>query len=342
MTTNTRRSFLKNTAAATALGLVSNWSIRAQTTDRIGAVLPKRRLGRSGESVTAFCLGGYHLGLPDDPRQAEAMVERSIELGVRFFDNARRYVGGRSEEYVGRFLTPKYRQDVFLMTKSPAKTGAEAKKELEESLSAMKTDHVDLWQIHALGTPQDVDARIRDGVLDAFLEAKARGRTRFIGFTGHASPKTHLHLLAFLKQRGLEMDTCQMPLNVCDASYESFQAGVLPVLLERGYGIIAMKTMAGGSMMGHRIDTTPKDLKTEDIPDVLGKSGITPEECHQYVYSLPVSALCTGCRTMEEIEHNVATLRGFTSLSDSAKQRLEGLARPFAGFNVENYKRILS
>lgn len=339
---NTRRSFLRNFSAATALGFVSRWAAQAQHSDRAGTVLPRRRLGRSGEMVTAFCLGGYHLGLPDDARQAEAMVERAIELGVRFFDNARRYVGGRSEEYMGRFLTPKYRKEIFLMTKSPAKTGAEARKELDDSLKALHTDRVDLWQIHALGTPQDVDDRIRDGVLDAFLEAKAQGKTRYIGFTGHVNPKTHLHFLAWLKQRGLELDTCQMPLNVCDVSYESFQTGVLPVLLDRGYGVIAMKTMAGGSMMGQRIDTTPKDLKTEDIPNVLEKSGITPAECHQYVYSLPVSTLCTGCRTVEQIENNVAALRGFKSLSDAEKQRLADLARPFAGFNVENYKRLLS
>lgn len=338
----TRRTFLKNTTAAAALGLVANWAQGSQESDRLGPVLPKRRLIRNGEKVTVFCLGGYHLGMPDEAKDAEAMIEKSMELGVRFYDNARRYIKGRSEEYYGRFLTPKYRKEIFLMTKSPAKTGPEVKKELEESLAAMKTDYVDLWQIHTIVDQADVDARIRDGVLDAFLEAKAQGKARYIGFTGHRNPKVHLYFLDFLKQRGLEMDTCQMPLNVCDPSWESFELGVLPVLLERDYGVIAMKTMAGGSMMGSRIDTTPKELKTEDIPDVLKGSGLTPAELHQYVYSLPVSALCTGCLTVAQIEQNVAALLRFKGLTATEKERLIALAKPYAGFNVENYKRVLS
>ncbi|NND32430.1 MAG: hypothetical protein HKN76_07540 [Saprospiraceae bacterium] len=122
--------------------------------------------------MTAFCLGGYHLGITENPKEAEAMVERSIELGIRFFDNARRYHDGRSEEYMGRFLTPKYRDQIFLMSKAPARTGEGVRQQLDESLKALNTDYLDLWQIHTFTTPEDVDNRLRDGVLDVFLEAK--------------------------------------------------------------------------------------------------------------------------------------------------------------------------
>jgi uncharacterized protein len=137
------------------------------------------------------------------------------------------------------------------------------------------------------------------------------------------------------------MDTGQMPLNVCDPSFQSFQHEVLPVLLEKKYGVIAMKTMAGGSMMGGRIDTTPKDIETKDIPDVVAKTPLTLANLHQYVYSLPVSSLCSGCRTIEELEANVKVLNEMKKLSESDMQQLVDYAKPYAGLIVENYKRIL-
>lgn len=291
--------------------------------------------------VTAFCLGGYHLGITEDPLYAEKMIERAIESGVRFFDNARGYHRGRSEEYMGRFLTPKYRDQIFLMTKSPAKTAKDARRHLEESLTALHTDQIDLWQIHALDTIEDIDQRLANGVLDVFLDAKEKGKTRYVGFTGHRNPKVHLHLLKLLAERGLELDTCQMPLNVCDPSFESFQHRVLPVLLEKEYGVIAMKTMSGGSMMGGRIDTTPEDIRTKDIPDVVSKTELTLANLHQYVYALPVSSLCSGCRFTYELEENVQVLKSLKKLSESDMQKLEQYAAPYAGLIVENYKRIL-
>ena len=193
-----RRSFIKKASAATALGLLADWAIAMPGSDRLGDLLPQRQLIRNGEKVTAFSLGGYHLGFTEDPKEAERMIERSMELGIRFYDNARRYNDGRSEEYMGRFLTPKYRDDIFLMTKAPAKTGEGVQKQLEDSLKALNTDYVDLWQIHALRTPQDVDDRINAGVLDVFLEAREKGKARYIGFTGHQNPVTHLHLKPIL------------------------------------------------------------------------------------------------------------------------------------------------
>lgn len=336
----TRREFVKKVSVATALGLVADWAMALPGSDRLGELLPQRQLIRNGEKVTAFCLGGYHLGLAEYPGDAQQMIERALELGVRFFDNARRYNDGRSEEYMGQFLTPKYRDQIFLMTKAPARTGEGVREQLEQSLKALKTDYLDLWQIHTFTTPQDVDERINAGVLDVFLEAKEKGKTRHIGFTSHQNPSTILYFLDILKQRGLEMDTCQMPLNVCDPNFESFQHRALPALLDRKYGVIAMKTMAGGSMMGKRIDTTPAEIATEDIPDVVGKTGITYAQLHQYVYALPVSALCSGCDTLQKLEENVTVLKNLKKLSKNDMAQLEKMVKPYAGYLVENYKRV--
>jgi uncharacterized protein len=335
-----RRKFIKNTASIAAFGLIADWASATPATDKLGEILPQRQLIRDGQKVTAFCLGGYHLGFIDNPADAERMVERSMELGVRFFDNARGYINGRAEEYMGKFLTPKYRDQIFLMTKAPGKTGKEVRQMLDESLKALKTDYLDLWQIHNLTTPEEVDRRVEAGVLDAFLEAKQKGKTRYIGFTGHQNPKTFLHFLKKLDGLGIEMDTCQMPLNVCDPTFESFQEHVLPVMLERKYGMIAMKTMAGGSMMGQRIDTTPQHIATKDIPDVVGKTQLTYANLHQYVYSLPVSSLCSGCLTIPQLEANVKVLRDMKKLSEADMNKLEEYAAPYAGMMVENYKRI--
>jgi len=336
-----RREFLKKSAAFAALGLVADWALAIPSSDKLGKKLPERQLIRNGEKVTSFNLGGYHVGLTDKPKEAQALIERSLELGVRFYDNARGYNKGRSEEYYGKFLTPKYRDEVFIMTKAPEKSGEGVNNQLEESLKAMKTDYIDLWQIHAIRDVNDVDNRINNGVLDAFLEAKEKGLTRYIGFTGHVNPKTHLYFLKRLDELGVELDTCQLPLNVCDPSFESFEVDVLPELLKRKYGVIAMKTMAGGSMIGTRIDTTPKSIKTEEIPNVLDDSELTLDNLHQYVYSLPISSLCSGCRTIDELEQNIEILNNLGNLSDSDKAKLIAMAKPFAGTIVENYKRVL-
>ena len=337
-----RRDFIKTSAVLGVFGMLHQWASAIPITDKHGSILPLRRLIRNGEKVTAFCLGGWHLGNTGNPAVAEKMVEMSMDMGVRFYDTARGYQRGGSEELLGRFLVPKYRDQIFLMTKSHAKTGEDAKKHLELSLRALKTDQLDLWQIHTINTPEDVDQRIEKGVLDVFLEAKEKGLTRYIGFTGHRSPVTNLHFLKRLEERGLELDTCQMPLNVLDPSFESFQKNVLPVLLEKEYGVIAMKTMSGGSMMGRRIDTTPEWIKTEMIPDMVKETGISLSELHQYVYALPVSSLVSGCNDPQQLEHNIGVLQNLKKLSESDMQSLEKLVKPFAGLIVENYKRILS
>ena len=322
--------------------MLHQWASAIPLTDTHGSILPLRRLTRNGEKVTTFCLGGWHMGNAGSPAASEKMLEMSMDMGVRFYDTARGYQDGGSEELYGRFLVPKYRDKVFLMTKSHAKTGNEVRKHLELSLKALKTDQLDLWQIHNIYTPEDADQRIENGVLDVFLEAKQKGLTRYIGFTGHRNPVTHLHFLKRLEELGVELDTCQMPLNVLDPSFESFQKNVLPVLLKKEYGVIAMKTMSGGSMMGRRIDTTPKEITTDMIPDMVRETGISPAELHQYVYALPVSSLVSGCNDLGQLEHNIGVLQSLKKLSESDMLKLEKLVKPYAGLIVENYKRVLS
>jgi len=336
-----RREFIKSSALLGIFGMLHNWASALPLADRHGTMLPLRQLIRNGEKVTAYSVGGWHLGNVADEAEAERMVEMSMDMGVRFFDTARGYQNGGSEERMGRLLVPKYRDQIFVMSKSHARSGAQAREHLELSLKALNTEQLDLWQIHTFTTPQDVDQRIADGVLDVFLEAKEQGKTRYIGFTGHQSPHTHLYFLKWLEERGLTLDTCQLPINVLDPSFESFQKQVLPVLLEKEYGVIAMKTMSGGSMMGKRIDTTPEWIKTDMIPDLVRETGITPAQLHQYVYSLPVSSLVSGCTTLAELEHNIGVLQNFKDLSDSDMQSLEKLVEPHAGLIVENYKRVL-
>ncbi|MEO0452824.1 MAG: aldo/keto reductase [Verrucomicrobiota bacterium] len=336
-----RRKFIKQATAFTALGSVIDWASSAQASDRFGEILPQRQLTQDGTKVTAFALGGWHVGAQKTEKGAQALLEKAMELGVRFYDTARGYQKGQSETYMGQFLTPKYRDSIFLMSKSPGRTAKDVRQHLDESLKALKTDYLDLWQIHTINSPEDVDSRIKEGVLDVFLEAKEQGKAKYIGFTGHRNPETHLHFLEYLDKRGLHLDTCQLPLNVCDPSFESFEKHVLPVLLEKKYGVIAMKTMAGGSMLGARIDTTPKNIKTTDIPHLVEETDISLANLHQYVYALPVSSVCSGCEAVGEVEHNVAVLKELKTMSESDRAKLVQIAKPYAGKTVENYKRVL-
>jgi aryl-alcohol dehydrogenase-like predicted oxidoreductase len=337
----TRREFLRAgcAAAAAVAGLLPYESFLAAESDKLGATLPRRVLLRNGEKTTAFGLGGFHVGKADDPQQAQQLLEKALDLGVRFFDNARGYQHGRAEEYYGRFLTPLYRDQVFITTKTGS-AGADAmRRDLEASLSALKTDHLDLWQMHAIGNRADVDRRLQGGALDELLKAKAEGKTRYIGFTGHENPAGHLYLLQKIRELGVELDTVQMPLNLCDPHYESFQRHVLPELLARKYGVLAMKTMAGGSMMGKLIDTTPKDIAEKGIPPVDREAGISLADMHRYVYGLPASVLISGCESVAELEDNVRVLRDFHPLSEPETARLLSATKPYAGNVVENYKR---
>lgn len=327
-----RRSFLRTltvSAAATSLSLGKNES------DKLGQILPTRKLGRANESVTIFTLGGSHVKDAKNARDSQAIIEKAIEVGVRSFDNAQNYGSGLAERLYGKFLSPKYRDHVFLTTKSSKSSAKEVRAELEKSLRQMKTDHLDLWQIHAIGSEKDVDNRIENGVLDEFLKAKDEGKTRYIGFTGHTSYKAHLHMLKRLRERGIQLDTCLMPMNLVDPHYDSYILNVLPELQKEDYGIFAMKTLAFGRMLGAGPESMIRRLGK---PTSLETVGIGVREMHHYAYSLPICSLCSGCDSAALVEENVGYAKAYKGMDNATRDELLAKAKPFAGAKMEHYK----
>jgi predicted aldo/keto reductase-like oxidoreductase len=219
-------------------------------------------------------------------RDAQETIEAAMEGGVRFFDNAEGYEDGRSERKYGKYLTPKYRNEIFLMTKTEQKAKTEAIKSHEASLKRLNTDYLDLWQAHTLESVEDVDERVQGGIIDVILEAKASGKVKYIGFTGHATPATHSHML----KKSDIFETCQMTVNVCDPSFKIFILHVLPELLKRNMGILAMKTLGEGSFI-KGIDQPNDNISgsVKIIPDRL-----TIKDALYFAWSLPVSTIITG------------------------------------------------
>ena len=326
-----RRAFLKSLAGLTTGVLLSSACAEGDeensTNDRLGPLLPTRRFGRTGEAVTMLGVGGWHIG---DMTEAEAQktIETALEGGVRFFDTAEGYQTGGSESRLGKLLVPKYRDDVFLMTKTRARDANEAWKHLEGSLSRLNTDRLDLWQVHAVRNPADVDERIENGVLDVMIEAKETGKTRYIGFTGHSSPAAHQRVL----EKTDIFDACQLSMNLTDVSYESFIEKVVPTLVERNIGVIGMKALANGGFFGGsqhgRHGTNPKV-----VPDRVSIS-----EAIRFVWALPVSTLITGPDNAEQMQEKIDIAKNFTGMEDDERQKLIDKVEDMAGTTVEFYK----
>ena len=243
----TRRKLLQRLALLTGASLAPWRALGAEETalsDKLGPVLPQRTLGKTGLKVTMLTVGGSHIGRPAES-VAQAVIEAAIESGIRTFDTAQLYQNGGSEERYGKFLTPKYREHVLIFTKTMAEDAATARAHLDGSLQRMKTDYLDLWALHDLRDIAKADTRVHN-VLDVMLKAKQDGKVRHIGFTGHGSWKTHAHVLELTDA----FETCQMPINIADPSYESFTLNVLPILVKRNMGVFAMKTLAADGLMG--------------------------------------------------------------------------------------------
>jgi aryl-alcohol dehydrogenase-like predicted oxidoreductase len=257
--------------------------------------VPKRPLGQTGEQVSMLGLGGAHIGRLGE-RAAVHLVRRAVDLGVTFMDNAWEYGRGRAEELMGLALADGYRDRVFLMTKHHGRDRATARQHLDDSMRRLRTDVIDLWQFHEVIYDDDPDRIFaRGGGIEAALEAREAGKIRYIGFTGHKDPRIHLEMLA----RGFAWDSVQMPLSVLDAHYRSFEREVLPVLVEQGIGVIAMKTMADGR--------------------VLSSGAATPRDALSYVWSLPVSTIVSGMESVRFLEENVAAARAWSPPSAEAR-----------------------
>jgi uncharacterized protein len=301
--------------------------------DRLGKLLPLRKLGSSGPAVTNLGVGGSHVGQASE-KDAQAIIEKALEEGVRFFDNAVVYNGGRAEERFGRFLTPKYRDVSFIMTKSMANSGKAALKELDASLSRMKTDYVDLWQVHSLEDPKGVEERIQNGVLDAFVEAQEKGKAKTIGFTGHQSYKAHVKMLEEIKKQGVKMTAAQMPVNPADPHFESFVTNVVPKCVDAGIGVLAMKTLAYGRFFGGNIGWRRKNVSVKPaIPAVLSL-----EEVFGFVWSLPVTTLISGMENAQQVSQNAAIARKTWNWNQAERQQRIDAMAPFAGQDIEFYK----
>ncbi len=319
-----RRQFIAAAAAAGAtiplagLGPLSGLAGCAQAAPAKGpagradppsprATVPKRVLGKTGVEVSILGVGGYHLGAVPNPDEAIRIVHEAIDAGITFFDNAWEYHDGKSEEILGRALDGGYRDRVFLMTKvcTHGRGADVAMQQLEQSLQRLKTDHLDLWQIHECIYDNDPDLAFRPGgVFEALVAAKKQGKTRFVGFTGHKDPSIHLRMLALAAGNDFHFDTVQMPLNCFDGNFRSFERAVLPEAVRRGIAPIGMKSLTGAG-------------------DPVRKGVVTVEEALGYAMSVPgVATTVSGIDSVDILRQNLAIARGFEPLSTDAMQAL--------------------
>ena len=278
--------------------------------------MQQRTLGSTGERVSIIGLGGFHLAKRADTQESIRIIRTAIDGGITFMDNSWDYHGGESETRMGMALRDGYRERVFLMTKLDGQTKEAAAAQLEQSLRRLQTDHIDLVQMHEIIRPEDPDRIVGPGgAIEALIEARQAGKVRYIGFTGHKDPAIHLKMLA----KPFLWDTVQMPLNCFDHHFNSFEARVLPVLVERGIGVLGMKPLAAGR--------------------ILETGAATKQECLRYALSLPTSVVITGCETVEQVEEALRIGDGFTPMTREEMDDLLRRTAPAAAHGeFERYK----
>jgi aryl-alcohol dehydrogenase-like predicted oxidoreductase len=310
-----RRDFVRGAMFAAAAAVTTREGM-AQTPPPAGATppvqagaIPQKPLGKTGVMVSALGVGGFHLGSAKDQNEVNEIVGRSIDAGVNFFDNAWEYHEGDSEHRLGIALQGK-RDRVVLMTKvcTHGRGKDVAMRMLEDSLRRLKTDHLDIWQIHEVVYYNDPDLIFAPGgAAEALAEAKKQGKVRFVGFTGHKDPAIHLRML----RHGFPFDTVQMPLNCFDGSFHSFEKQVLPEAQKLGVAVLGMKSLGGSGEM-------------------VTSGTITPAEGLRYAMSLPVATTISGMDSLTVLEQNLAIARDFTPMSDdemaALRERVHGVA----------------
>ena len=317
-----RRKFLKvatGSVVGTGLGLQLPLDSQAAVheIDLRDREIPKRQLGQTGEMVTIIGLGGAHISMgpaSKDESMALQIVHRAIEHGINFFDNAHSYGDGRSEILMGRALKG-HREKIFLMSKSDKRSAKAAQAELDLSLKRLSTDYLDLWQFHNVTSVENTEQIFfKDGAMEVALKAKESGKIRYIGVTGHRDPTAHLRAIELY-----DFDTVQMPLNVVDRHYLSFEKQVLGKLVEKDIGVLAMKSLAMGEIAKQKV------FKVEDAL--------------RYVWSLPVSVLISGCDSPEVLDQNVASSKIFQPVSVDERVDILDRTEVHKGTGVERYKR---
>jgi aryl-alcohol dehydrogenase-like predicted oxidoreductase len=319
-----RRDFVRSAIYTAAAAAIAQPSL-AQTTNNIPTpmtptegLVPRKTLGKTELKVSALGVGGFHLGSAKDQEEVNDIVSQAMDAGVNFFDNAWEYHEGDSEVRLGKALKGK-RDQVVLMTKvcTHGRGKDVAMRMLEDSLKRLKTDHLDVWQIHEVVYYNDPDLIFApNGVAEALAEAKQQGKVRFIGFTGHKDPAIHLKVLA----HDFPFDTVQMPLNCFDATFRSFEQQVLPEANRRGIAVLGMKSLGGGGEM-------------------VTSGAITPEEGLRYAMSLPVATTISGMESLYVLHQNLAVARNFQPMSpqemDALRERCRAIA---ADGRLEKFK----
>ena len=289
----TRREFVKLTVATGVVASTGLVGCAAETENEI----PRRALGRTGEMVSVIGLGGYHIANTSDEQESIRLVRTSVDRGITFMDNCWDYHNGESEVRMGKALRDGYREKVFLMSKTDGQTKGACAKQIDESLKRLQTDHVDLMQFHEVIRMTDPERIFGEsGAIEAMQEAKKAGKVRFIGFTGHKDPSMHLHMLDVARKTGFHFDAVQMPLNVMDAHFRSFEKQVLPVLVKEEIGVLGMKPMGFGA--------------------IIQSGAATGIECLRYAMSLPTSTVITGIDSMKILDRAVEAARGFKPMTD--------------------------
>jgi predicted aldo/keto reductase-like oxidoreductase len=282
-----------------------------------------RQLGRTREEVSLIGLGGHHIGRQKDEKDSIAIIRAAIDAGINFMDNCWDYHDGGSEVRMGKALRDGYRKKVFLMTKIDGRTKKAAAEQIDESLKRLQTDVIDLIQHHEVIRLEDPDRILAEGgAHEAVLAAQKAGKIRFIGFTGHKDPLVHLRMLEVAAKHDFRFDAVQMPLNVMDAHFRSFEKKILPVLVKEGIGVLGMKAMGDGL--------------------ILKSKTATPVECLHYAMTLPTSTVITGIDSLKILEQDLEAVKTFKPLTE--KQVADLLARTanaaaagrFEGFKTTN------
>ena len=286
-----RREFVK-LSLTTALASGVSQSVFAEK----GSQMQYRTLGRTGEKVSIVGLGGYHIGMQQDASESIRIIRTALDHGMNFMDNCWDYNDGESELRMGKALLDGYRHKAFLMTKIDGRDRKTAAQQIDESLKRLQTDHIDLLQFHEVIRMSDPEKILGPGGgMEAALAAKKAGKIRYFGFTGHKNPDVHLKMLHTAFAQNFTFDAVQMPLNVMDAHFESFEKKVLPVLVEHKIGVLGMKSMGDSN--------------------ILASKTVTPVECLHYAMNLPTSVVITGCDSMPILQQALNAAGSFRPMS---------------------------
>jgi aryl-alcohol dehydrogenase-like predicted oxidoreductase len=299
-----RREFIKSATAAGVAAVTSSGVGLAQSAPKSPVARPMspdmvyRELGTTGEKVSAIGLGGFHVGKQADPAESIKLIRNAIDRGITFLDNCWDYNDGISEVRVGQALRDGYRDKAFVMTKIDGRTKVAYNAQLEQSMGRLHTDVIDLVQFHEVIRMEDPDRIFAaGGALEAAVAARQAGKIRYIGFTGHKDPAVHLRMLQMAEQHGFHFDTVQMPINVMDAHFRSFEKEVMPVAIKQGIGVLAMKTFGD-----HYI---------------LDSNTVEPIEALHYSLSQPVSVVITGIDSMQILDQAMTAAKTFKPMSQT-------------------------